>query len=79
MRFLIPTAIVASLLIPAAALACPNCIVHGTVQEDKAWSTIVGRKNPLIPPAATASTQVTAKPAKPASKAKVDVTAKTSK
>lgn len=67
MRFLIPTALLASLLIPAAAMACPNCIVHGSPREDTAWTQIVGRKNPAIPAPATESAKV--KPAaKPAAK-----------
>lgn len=68
MRFLIPIALVASVLIPTAAMACPNCIMHGTEREDKTWSQIMGRKNPLMPAAATESAKVTttATPAKKA-------------
>lgn len=66
MRFMIPIALVASVLIPTAAMACPNCIMHGTEREDKTWSQIIGRKNPLIPAAATESAKVTTTPAKKA-------------
>ncbi len=64
MRFLIPTVIAAALLIPTAAMACPNCIVHGSEREDKTWSKIVGRENPLIPAPATESAKVTSPQAK---------------
>ena len=87
MRFLIPVAVAASLFAPAAALACPNCIMHGTEREDKAWSTIMGRQNPLMP--ATASVSATApdpataakqaKPAKAANQPKAATPTKASK
>jgi hypothetical protein len=81
MRFLIPVAVAASLFAPAAALACPNCIMHGTEREDKAWSTIMGRQNPLMP--ATASAPATAakqaKPAKAANQPKAATPTKASK
>jgi hypothetical protein len=80
MRFLIPVAIAASVLIPSAALACPNCIIHGSEREDKTWSKIVGRENPLIPAAATESTKVSASQVKKAPlKAKSSAPAKTAK
>lgn len=56
MRMTIPAALVATLLIPAAAMACPNCILHGTAREDAAWSKIVGNKAPAAG-VATASVQ----------------------
>ncbi|MNX98883.1 hypothetical protein D3C86_1313090 [compost metagenome] len=58
MRLLIPATLAATLLIPAAALACPNCILHGTPREDAAWSKIIERKE------ATASVQPIAQPKK---------------
>jgi len=58
MRFLIPAAVAAALLLPTAAMACPNCIIHGSEREDKTWTQIVGRKNPLIPAPATESAKV---------------------
>lgn len=58
MRFLIPTALAAAILIPTAAMACPNCIVHGSEREDKTWTKIMGRENPLMPAQATDSAQV---------------------
>lgn len=44
MRMTIPAVLVATLLIPSAAMACSNCILHGTAREDAAWSKIVGNK-----------------------------------
>ncbi|MBO9539901.1 hypothetical protein J7643_04820 [bacterium] len=58
MRLLIPATLAATLLLPAAALACPNCILHGTPREDAAWSKIMDRKE------ATASVQPAAQPKK---------------
>jgi hypothetical protein len=80
MRFLIPAAIAASLLIPTAAMACPNCIVHGSEREDKTWTKIVGRENPLIPAPATVSAKVSTNQAKKApTQAKPAAPAKTTK
>ncbi len=80
MRFLIPTAIAAALLIPTAAMACPNCIMHGSEREDKAWSQIIGRKNPLIPATASDSAKVSTTPSQKApAKAKSAAPAKTTK
>ena len=59
MRFMIPITLVASVLIPTAAMACPNCIMHGTEREDKTWTKIIGRENPVVPAAATESAKVT--------------------
>ncbi|MNR81118.1 hypothetical protein D3C86_392020 [compost metagenome] len=80
MRFLIPAAVAAALLLPTAAMACPNCIIHGSEREDKTWSQIVGRKNPLIPAPATESTKVTTPQAKKAaSNPKTEAPAKATK
>ena len=81
MRFLIPAAIVASVLLPTAAMACPNCIIHGSEREDKTWTKIVGRENPAIPAPATDSAKVSNvdKKAPRQAKTPVKAPAKTSK
>ncbi|MNL17539.1 hypothetical protein D3C87_1386380 [compost metagenome] len=57
MRVAILSTILAVLALPMGAMACENCVYHGTAQEYAAWSTILAKGNP---PAATASTSTRA-------------------
>lgn len=43
MRFLIPAALVAAVLFPAAADACTRCIYHGEARENAAWEKILAK------------------------------------
>lgn len=47
MRLLIPGALAAALLIPAAAQACPRCIYHGEARENAAWQVILAKPTPM--------------------------------
>lgn len=51
MRFLIPAALVAAILVPTAAQACTRCIYHGEARENAAWEVILAKPGAKAQPA----------------------------
>ncbi len=56
MRFLIPAALLAAVLVPSVADACTRCIYHGEARENAAWQVILAK------PEAKVAKTVPAKP-----------------
>lgn len=55
MRLAVFSTILAILALPMGAMACENCVYHGTAQEYAAWSAILATGSPSAATARTPS------------------------